>query len=99
MISARTSITASIQRAVIVCDEPLIKVEDLGLNAYGTRIEVKALDPEKSALPTAQDREIVPLDEFERRYICQVLKATHYQIKGTKGAAALLGLPPSTLAE
>ena len=39
----------------------------------------------------------MPLLELERSYILEVLKATNGQIKGTKGAAALLGVPPSTL--
>ena len=41
--------------------------------------------------------EIMPLLEFERRYILAVLKATNWQIKGGKGAAGLLGVPVSTL--
>ena len=48
-------------------------------------------------LSASQDRPIVPLNEFERRYILDVLKATKYQIKGPEGAAKLLGVPPSTL--
>ena len=45
----------------------------------------------------SQEREIMPLLELERSYILEVLNATNGQIKGTKGAAALLGVPPSTL--
>ncbi|MDE2724351.1 MAG: sigma-54-dependent Fis family transcriptional regulator, partial [Gemmatimonadota bacterium] len=44
-----------------------------------------------------QDREIMPWDEFERRYILEVLKVTNWQVKGVRGAAALLKLPSSTL--
>ena len=39
----------------------------------------------------------MPLDELERRHILKVLKATNYRVKGAQGAAALLGLPSSTL--
>ncbi len=72
-----------IQRAVIACNNSLIRVGDLGLMSI--------------ILPASQGQEIVPLDEFERRYIIEVLKATNWHIKGDEGAAALLGLPPSTL--
>ena len=72
-----------IQRAVIACNAALIRVGDLGLMSI--------------ILPASQGQEIVPLDEFERRYILEVLKATDWHVKGSEGAAALLGLPPSTL--
>ena len=72
-----------IQRAVIACDNSLIKVGDLGLMSI--------------ILPTSQGEKIIPLDEFERRYIIEVLKATNWHVKGDEGAAALLDLPPSTL--
>ena len=81
----------TIQRAVILCPDSQIGVGDLGL--YGSRIE----DTGQRTLPASQDRPIVPLNEFERRYILDVLKATKYQIKGPEGAATLLGVPPSTL--
>ena len=62
---------------------------------YDSRIEGVALDLEKSTI--AQDREIMPLNEYERRYILEVLNTTNWRVKGAKGAATLLGLPPSTL--
>ncbi len=80
----------TIQRAVIVCRGSQIEVNDLGL--YDSRIKDTALD-----LQLAQDRDVLPLYEFERRYILEVLKATNWRVKGAHGAAALLGLPPSTL--
>ncbi len=73
----------TINRAVIVCQGSRIDVEDIGLI--------------NSSDPVSPDREIVPLDEFDRRYILKVLKATNWKIRGTEGAATLLGLPPSTL--
>ena len=45
--------------------------------------------------PTAD--EIVPLEEYERRYIKRVLEQTGWVIKGPQGAAVLLDMPPSTL--
>ena len=83
----------TINRAVIVCPNSQIEVGDFGL--YGVQIEGTALDHQRISLD--QDREILPLDEFDRRYICEVLKATNWRVKGAKGAATLLGLPPSTL--
>ncbi len=83
----------TINRAVIVCPGYQIEVGDLGL--YGVQIEDTALDRER--ISSDHDLKIIPLDEFERHYISEVLKATTWRIKGPKGAATLLGLPPSTL--
>ena len=52
---------------------------------------------EWTPLSTSEDRKVVPLEEFERRYILNVLKATNWRIAGARGAATLLGLPPSSL--
>ena len=83
----------TIQRAVILCPESQIGVGDLGL--YGSRIEDIGYD--RQSLFDSQGREFVSLDEYERRYILDALKATNYQIKGPRGAAELLRIPPSTL--
>ena len=82
----------TIQRAVTVCRGSQIDVNDLGL--YSSQTEGPAFDLK---LPVSQDRGVVPLDEFERRYILEVLKSTNWKVKGIRGAATLLGLPPSTL--
>jgi len=37
------------------------------------------------------------MDEFERSFILQTLEDTHWKIEGVHGAAARLGLKPSTL--
>ena len=39
----------------------------------------------------------IPDRQHDRRYINQVLERTGWVIKGAKGAAAILGLPVSTL--
>ena len=83
----------TIQRAVITCNDSRISLEDLGL--YRSRTEDTAQGLNRSLL--GQDRGIVPLNEFERSYILEVLKATNWRITGAKGAATLLGLPSSTL--
>ena len=82
----------TIQRAVTLCPDSQIGERDLGL--YVFRIGDTSSDLDLSA---SQAREIVSLDENERRYILDVLEATNYQIKGSRGAAKLLGVPPSTL--
>ena len=73
----------TINRAVIVCQDSQIEVGDIGLI--------------NSSPPVSPDSEIVPMAEFERRYILKALKATNWKIRGTEGAATLLQLPPSTL--
>ena len=71
----------TIQRAVIVCRGPTIGAEEIALE-FGSG---------------TSDREIVPLEEYERRYILQVLEHADWVVSGPNGAAALLGLNPSTL--
>jgi transcriptional regulator with GAF, ATPase, and Fis domain len=39
----------------------------------------------------------VTLEELERRHILQILQQTGWRVEGPKGAAAVLGLNPSTL--
>lgn len=85
----------AIQRAVTVCQGSRIALEDLG--SYRSRIAGAALDLVWTSLSDYQDREIVPLGEFERLYILEVLKTTNWKVKGAEGAAARLELPPSTL--
>ena len=81
----------TIQRAVVLCPESQIGVGDLGLPGSQSK------DMGQWTLFASQDREFVPLDEYDRRYILDALKATNWQIKGPEGAATLLGVPPSTL--
>ena len=72
-----------VKRAVIVCPGEEIGVEDL------------ALEPEPNT--SSADPEWIDLEEYERRYIRQVLEHTNGVIRGPGGAAAILGLKPSTL--
>ena len=73
----------TIQRAVIVCRGTAIQAEDI------------AQEPEKAEDDPLE--ELVPLETFERRYICRVLERTGWLIGGAHGAAAVLGLNVSTL--
>ena len=72
----------TLQRAVIACRGPRITAADLGL---------------KAAPPPPGELEVLPLEEFERRYIRRVLESRNWLVRGEGGAAAALGLPPSTL--
>ena len=83
-----------IQQAVITCKGPQIEVADLMQHGFNIVNAVLGLKGQASSVP---QQKIMPLLELERSYILEVLKATNGQIKGTKGAAALLGVPPSTL--
>ena len=83
-----------IQQAVTTCKGEQIEVADL--MQHGFNIVNAVLGLKGQASSTSQ-REIMPLLELERSYILEVLHATKGQIKGKKGAAALLGVPPSTL--
>ncbi len=85
----------TINRALILCPDSQIEVEDLEL--HGSRFEGTSHQDKRPTLPASQDGEIMSLNEFERHYILKVLNFTNWKIKGTKGAASLLGLPPSTL--
>jgi transcriptional regulator with GAF, ATPase, and Fis domain len=73
----------AIKRAVVVCPGSVIRAEDI-VPELGTPAEHSA-------------EEIVPLEEMERRYIRKVLEQTGWVVKGSRGAAARLGLHESTL--
>jgi len=72
-----------VQRAVIVCGTTTLTVEDLGLETEDDR-----------SGPLA---EMMSPEEYERRYLEKLLEQTGGIIKGPKGAAARLGVAPSTL--
>jgi transcriptional regulator with GAF, ATPase, and Fis domain len=69
----------------------VIKLEDLGLSA------VQEDRPQSGARSQGEAEALVSLAENERRHIERVLRATGGRIYGDGGAAAILGLPPTTL--
>ncbi|MBT6502035.1 MAG: sigma 54-interacting transcriptional regulator [Deltaproteobacteria bacterium] len=73
----------AMERAVVVCRGQTIEVEDL------------SLDRGPPGEPTLAQH--VTLEEHERRYIHAVLQDTGGRIAGPQGAAAILGLPESSL--
>jgi transcriptional regulator with GAF, ATPase, and Fis domain len=73
----------AVRRAVIVSSGPSIRAQDISLGFE---------------LPRGASKEaILPLEEYERQYIRRVLEQTGWVIRGSRGAAALLGMPVSTL--
>ena len=77
----------AIQRAMIVCHGSVVHAEDISLG-LGRTDEV-------------QEDGIVPLEThlkaYEQRYLTAVLEKTGWVIRGRHGAAAMLGVPESTL--
>lgn len=72
-----------IERAAILSPDPIIDIVD-------------TLSPSRPET-TGETSSSATLEEVERRHIQQVLKSTGWVIEGPKGAAAMLGLHPSTL--
>ena len=81
------------QPQVLVMDRTHWKLGRTDLMQYGFDIVNSVLGLKGES----QEREITPLLELERRHILKVITATNWQVKGAKEAAALLGVPPSTL--
>ncbi len=76
-----------IERAMILCDGPVLYITDEGPAATVT-------PPAAHSVETA---EIATLREAEARHIRRALEHTGGVVEGPKGAAALLDLNPSTL--
>ena len=95
-----------IERAAILASGDTIEVEDLGLMPVSPGVALSpvtglATQPMEAAaamrpLP-APAEESANLEAVERRHIEQVLTGCNGVIEGPKGAAAALGLHPSTL--
>ncbi len=71
-----------IERAMILSHEPVMRIDDHVLGSADSSFSESA--------PAG-------LKELERRHILQTLTLTNWHIEGPKGAAMLLGMPPSTL--
>ena len=79
-----------IERAMIVTQGPTLQVEVPSLS--GGTIFTPAIRP--GAMPPANG---LTLDESQRRQILAVLEKTGWRVSGKNGAAAILGLKPTTL--
>ncbi|MEW6755241.1 MAG: sigma 54-interacting transcriptional regulator [Candidatus Latescibacterota bacterium] len=73
----------AVQRAVIVCREPVIRAADLA--------------PESGTIHQDPSAGRLTPEEYERRYILSALEQADWLIKGSSGAAARLGLSATTL--
>ena len=73
----------AVQRSVAICPGPTIRLEDL--------------PPAISQANGSSSGPFLSLEENERQHILEVLEATGWAVKGTRGAAALLKVGPSTL--
>ena len=72
-----------IERALILSHEPVLRIDESASGAQGASL-LEAAPPSN-------------LKEMERRHILQTLTLVEWHIEGPDGAAARLGLPPSTL--
>lgn len=70
-----------IERAVILSDGPELEPIDWLSHSDNRTGSTKAMT----------------LEEMERQHICDVLEQTNWRVSGDKGAAAILGLKPTTL--
>jgi transcriptional regulator of acetoin/glycerol metabolism len=71
-----------IERAVLVSDGTILRLAD----------SLEAATP-----VTASDETLQSLANAERTHIMRVLEACSWKVEGHRGAAAILGLKPSTL--
>ncbi len=78
-----------LERATILVPEGVLEAPTVAVE--GRRRPRTA--PEEPALPD----EVLPMREMERRHLVKALKSTGGKIYGDDGAAALLGLKPTTL--
>ncbi|HVU64918.1 MAG TPA: sigma 54-interacting transcriptional regulator, partial [Phycisphaerales bacterium] len=72
-----------LERAIIVSTDSTLRID--------------ASELRSAAAPVDASAGAVSLEEMERRHILDVLRQTDGAIAGPKGAAKVLGLPPSTL--
>ena len=75
----------TMQRAVILCRDGEIMPEHLGFG------------PQPHGRGSDETAPIIPLEDFERRYLERVLEHTDGVIHGERGAARLLHIKPTTL--
>jgi transcriptional regulator with GAF, ATPase, and Fis domain len=75
-----------IERAMILSGNGTLSIPDFE--------EPRGIPPQEETPP---QKELLPLDEVERRHITSVLNHVKWRIRGKQGASEILGLKPSTL--
>ena len=88
-----------IERAMILCDGACLTVEVT--EATPTRASESVAAPSQNTAPALQSIEVPPavstLEDAQREHIRRALQQTGGVVDGLGGAAAMLGLKPSTL--
>jgi formate hydrogenlyase transcriptional activator len=82
----------AVERACIVCSSPFLQPDDFDLS--GARPSGES--PQRKGEDRRWD-ERSTLRQVERDHICSVLRVCNGVIEGPRGAANVLGLPPSTV--
>jgi formate hydrogenlyase transcriptional activator len=88
-----------IERAVVLASGPVLHLGPELLPARSERVErvVAPATPPTAATPARAKAAASSLQEVERRHILAVLDQCQWVVEGPRGAAAVLGLKPSTL--
>ena len=86
-----------VERAVLSADGAILKVAPPSIRVEPAISIGAKLSETVTAMPASGERRLASLRENERAHIRMVLRHTSGRISGPQGAAAILGLPPSTL--
>ena len=86
-----------IQRAVLLCKDGVMRVEDLSLPSVAPPAGDGELPPAERRTGDADEATTPAEDVDEKQQIVEALQATHWRIYGVHGAAALLGMHPEKL--
>jgi DNA-binding NtrC family response regulator/ligand-binding sensor domain-containing protein len=85
----------AVERAAVVCNAAEIGIEDLSM--VGKTHGKEQGEEQRGKQGGKSDAPLLTLSEVERQYIRSVLERVGWVIRGPQGAAAILGLPASTL--
>jgi transcriptional regulator with GAF, ATPase, and Fis domain len=83
-----------IERAAVISTGRLFQLPEEWAVSFGPPSRGEAAEVSRAIESPARE---ATLEELERRHILQILQQTRWRVEGSKGAAAILGLNPSTL--
>ena len=83
-----------IERAAVISTGRLLQLPEEWAVSFEPLSGAEAAEVSRAIDPPARE---ATLEELERSHILQVLQQTRWRVEGSKGAAAILGLNPSTL--
>jgi PAS domain S-box-containing protein len=87
-----------LERAAVASSAPLLELPDGWASSAAESFTDSATpDAHKVEQAPERDDDTVTLKQLERDHIIRVLQRTHWRIEGAQGAAARLGINPSTL--